>query len=78
MNILNTGRACRYELENEHYFEDFRGIDKLRMMRRRISHFVDVNCLERYGVMIKKFIVHKWDEVAMLEDTTGPAGLTRY
>ncbi|CAD7922377.1 unnamed protein product [Amoebophrya sp. A120] len=57
-----------YELENDAYYEDFREIDKLRMMRRRIGHFIDTNAMERFGVMIKKFVAHKYKDVAMLED----------
>ena len=34
-----------YDIDVDEKFEDFRDIDKLRMMRRRMAHFVDTNKL---------------------------------
>ncbi|CAD7956604.1 unnamed protein product [Amoebophrya sp. A25] len=55
-----------YEMENEHLFCDFRSVDKLRMIKRRISHFISPVALERYGVIVKSFVVHKYRDVQAL------------
>jgi len=38
----------------------FREIDKLRMVTRRLEHFVSIASLQRYGVIKSHFVAHVW------------------
>lgn len=50
-----AGKPClawtTYDIEEEKKFMPFRNIDKLRMMRRRMSHFVAIPKLIKWGVI---------------------------
>lgn len=55
-----------YEDLESHKFEDFREIDKLRMMRRRIGHFISLSEAQRAGVVVNSFVAHKWSQLEAL------------
>lgn len=53
------------ELESQK-FEAFREIDKLRMMQRRIGHFISLSEAQKAGVVVNSFVAHKWTQLEEL------------
>merc|ERR1719193_1364847 len=48
-------------------FAEFRDIDKLRMLRRRIGHFISLPEATKAGVVVNSFVAHKWAKLENLK-----------
>eukprot|EP00397_Hematodinium_sp_SG-2012_P018520 GEMP01018977.1.p1 GENE.GEMP01018977.1~~GEMP01018977.1.p1 ORF type:complete len:820 (+),score=171.04 GEMP01018977.1:146-2605(+) len=56
-----------YQDEEAQAFMPFRPIDRLRLMSRRIGHFISWTEAERAGIINSTFVVHKWDQLEELK-----------
>eukprot|EP00397_Hematodinium_sp_SG-2012_P018370 GEMP01018815.1.p1 GENE.GEMP01018815.1~~GEMP01018815.1.p1 ORF type:complete len:651 (+),score=98.87 GEMP01018815.1:394-2346(+) len=54
------------EDEEKGLFKTFTYIDRVRMMHARIIHFISLRELQKSGVMVSHFDVHKWHELEKL------------
>lgn len=56
-----------YYYDKKEMFEPFRDVDKIRLLKRRLAHFVSLERLFCYGILKTSYVSHKYHQIKELE-----------
>jgi hypothetical protein len=60
--------TAQFDPEKSEYFQGFRQVDRIRLLRARVGRYFDLDLLVQQHILAEHFAVHHWDQVVAMCD----------